>query len=330
MKYLLIGDLHFGIRGNSITWLENQKDYFYKVIIPLIKKEPFRIIQLGDIFDSRSTIDIKVMNSVIELFQNILDSMHSESEMYILAGNHDFYTQQDSENHDNINSIDTILRAKLKGRVQYATNNILYIQDSMFVSYNSWEHESYFKGEYDKYKPKYIFTHTDLENTYPWIEADTKIFSGHIHTPCLATNRYTLGASYALTFADHDSQRGAWIYNTDDDSLIQVTYNNSIKFYRVNIHNLDDIQYNIKPNYNDYIELYINEELLSHVDVIEYISSLSKNISSSHLYVLPIPFKTQSFEIESTNLNINNIIDNYIPAELQDKFNIIKQEYDNR
>ena len=51
MRELIIGDVHFGIKTNSVTWLDAQIEFFNKQIIPAIKtKNVDRVIFLGDIF----------------------------------------------------------------------------------------------------------------------------------------------------------------------------------------------------------------------------------------------------------------------------------------
>ena len=39
MKDLVIGDCHFGIKTNSIFWLNKQIEFFDKVVMPTIRTE---------------------------------------------------------------------------------------------------------------------------------------------------------------------------------------------------------------------------------------------------------------------------------------------------
>ena len=34
----VLGDLHFGVRANSVEWLEIQKDFFERLFIPTLVK----------------------------------------------------------------------------------------------------------------------------------------------------------------------------------------------------------------------------------------------------------------------------------------------------
>lgn len=37
-KLFLLSDLHFGVRANSVEWLENQMNFFNHFYIPFLKK----------------------------------------------------------------------------------------------------------------------------------------------------------------------------------------------------------------------------------------------------------------------------------------------------
>ena len=75
---LVIGDVHFGIKTNSVTWLEAQLEFFNKQVIPAIKEKHIdRVIFLGDIFDIRYAvnqqvgIEVKSLVRKLSLFSSI-------------------------------------------------------------------------------------------------------------------------------------------------------------------------------------------------------------------------------------------------------------------
>jgi hypothetical protein len=45
-RIFLLSDVHFGVRNNSIEWLENQLDFFYNFYIPYLKNN----VQKNDVF----------------------------------------------------------------------------------------------------------------------------------------------------------------------------------------------------------------------------------------------------------------------------------------
>ena len=90
MRELVIGDLHFGIKTNSTTWLEQQIDFFKNQIIPASRKRIDRIIFLGDVFDIRYAINQQVGIEVKKLVRQLAKEFSGE--IIFIAGNHDFYS----------------------------------------------------------------------------------------------------------------------------------------------------------------------------------------------------------------------------------------------
>ena len=39
MRELVIGDLHFGIKNNSLTWLEQQLNFITNQVFPILENE---------------------------------------------------------------------------------------------------------------------------------------------------------------------------------------------------------------------------------------------------------------------------------------------------
>ena len=57
----ILGDLHFGVRANSVEWLDIQKDFFENTFIPILKRDVRPgdvLVQVGDTFDNRQSINI--------------------------------------------------------------------------------------------------------------------------------------------------------------------------------------------------------------------------------------------------------------------------------
>ena len=101
MKVAIISDTHFGIKKGLDVFLESQLNYFRKQLIPYLKKKKIdTILHLGDFFDNRVNIDSKVMNAVIDLFENDL----KDFKIHMIVGNHDSYL----ESSIHINSIKTL------------------------------------------------------------------------------------------------------------------------------------------------------------------------------------------------------------------------------
>lgn len=327
---ILISDTHFGCRQNSITWLDSQMKFFYDQLIPFIRqqKEKVHIYHLGDVFDSRSSISLLVANRVKKLFK---DLYKVASEIVIIGGNHDYYSP--IENEDNINSLRLIL-----GDLE--DNHGFFIADKDFRAlpergelfipwfrYYDFDKIKEFveSGDYNR-----IYIHNDLtvtlEDKYRDLFSNCSVYSGHIHTPKHANNLHTLGATFALTFADANSNRGFYTMS-DDGSNFQFHPNVcSIRFWRWNN---GDIFGNHPADRNDYVELYINQDNMTKDSYVQRMRELSKQFTN----ITIIPITTYRFEDNSTDFeqyDIQGICSQNIPESLKEKFNkISSDEYSN-
>ena len=104
MTTILFTDTHFGIKQNSITWFNSQKDFIVNQLIPYIKTidDDVRLVHLGDVFDSRSTISTYIATNVVELFKELKSIV---KEFIVIGGNHDYY----SPTTDRIDTLNLLL-----------------------------------------------------------------------------------------------------------------------------------------------------------------------------------------------------------------------------
>ena len=89
----VLGDLHFGVRSNSMEWLQIQKDFFEQQFIPTLKKyvKPGDVlVQVGDTFDNRQSINIKVLNYAMDLFERLGEILPD----HVICGNHDIWAKK--------------------------------------------------------------------------------------------------------------------------------------------------------------------------------------------------------------------------------------------
>jgi len=100
-----ITDTHLGIRNNSEEWINIHRNYFYEWFIPLIKKnyqEGDILMHLGDVYDSRQSLNLKVLNLGIAIFEDLSDIF--KDGIHIICGNHDIFGRSTNE----INSLKSL------------------------------------------------------------------------------------------------------------------------------------------------------------------------------------------------------------------------------
>lgn len=311
MTNILITDTHFGVKQNSMTWFNSQSDFIYKQLIPHIKSEKgyIRLIHLGDVFDSRSTISVFIANKVRQIFKDIANVC---DEIVVIAGNHDFYSPNSNE-FDSLGLVlNDIPNVRLVRRENY------FDGESLFIPWYEWD--SLDTSNYPGLKN--IFAHADIVSCDPGINNSIKVFSGHMHRPYFKDNRYNIGSCYSLDFSDSNSKRGFYIFN--EDGIKFVPNNHSIRFYR--LYNEDIFNLN-GPKDWDYIELYISQSNMTKANYITTINELTKTYKN--IWVIPQISENSSLDsVKFEGYDIESIIKDSIPEELQDKFNKIKERYD--
>ena len=311
MKTILITDTHYGTRQNSITWLNSQINFLTNQLIPYIKKQNdgVRLVHLGDVFDSRSTISTIVASKVVEVFKQLSELV---DEFIIIGGNHDYYSPN-SDEYDTLNLLLGNLDIKL------VTKSILIDKESkhLYVPWYQWLEAAHapanLQHTIDEYGIKRVFTHADIVNEPVNIRCQ-EIYSGHIHIPYCKGNIRNLGSTYALNFADANSKRGFYVINNDKLEFVENIA--SIKFHRYynsDIFTIPDI------NKNDYIELYINKSNMSSQMYLDEINHLVKNWKN--VWLIPQTEVTECFDSETfTGYDIESITKEMIPDNLKQKF----------
>jgi len=154
-RIFLLSDIHFGVRSNSLEWIQNQYYFFKKFYIPFLREniqEGSILFFLGDWFDNRQLLDIYVMNISVDIMIELSEILP----VHILTGNHDIYKKQDTD----VNS----LRA-----FKYIPNVKIYEKPFIATNGNSeilvlpWIGDKEKEEAYAKANPvDYIFAHTDI------------------------------------------------------------------------------------------------------------------------------------------------------------------------
>lgn len=315
MTNIIITDTHFGVKQNSITWFNSQSEFIYKQLIPYIesKKGYIRLIHMGDVFDSRSTISVYIANRVRQIFKDLANVC---DEIVVIAGNHDFY----SPNSDEFDSLGLVLNDI--PNVRLVRRETYFDGESLFIPWYQWDNINI--NAYNEIKQdsvKYVFAHTDIVTSDPKINEDICIFSGHMHHPFKSGNRYNLGSCYSLDFSDCNSSRGFHVL--EDDKLKYIANEHSIRFWR--IRNEDIFKTHPLKDW-DYIELYINQSNMSKSNYVAKINEYTKKYKN--VWVIPQADSNSHLDsVKFDGYDIEKVIEESIPDELKDKFNKIKDKH---
>lgn len=263
-RALVISDTHFGIRNSSYEWLDISKNYFYDFLIPIIKKnykDGDFLIHCGDMFDSRSALNLFTMNSALEIFEKLAEILP----IIIILGNHDIANHKSNE----INSVKVLkwvpnIKVIEEPEVLEIANHKL-----LFMSWRSSKQEE-IKCINDN-PADFLFCHTDFKgikfNRSTEVEEGLdlkklrnfkKIYSGHIHYSQNKGNFRMLGCPYSLTRSDIGNEKAVWLYDFENDIETKFVNDYSPKFLRLQFEailemSMEELTNLVKNNFVDII-----------------------------------------------------------------------------
>ena len=239
MKIAIITDTHFGARKGS-KHLHDYFELFYKnIFFPSLEAEGIdTIIHMGDVFDSRKSIDYYSL----EWAKRVVFEPMKKYQVHAITGNHDCYYKNTNE----INSPELLLNdySNIKTYSKATDINIdgLDILLLPWISTDNFD-ESLFMMK--KSKSKVVMGHLELNGfrahrghvMEDGMKIDAfnkfdKVYSGHYHTRSEDGRIFYLGNPYEMFWNDVNDPRGFTLFDTD--TLEHTSINNPYKlFYNV-------------------------------------------------------------------------------------------------
>jgi len=112
MKIAILGDTHFGMRGDSIAFHNHYREFYLNTFFPyLVQNGITTVFQLGDLFDRRKYISFQSLALCRRYFfdQFVKHGIH----LHTLIGNHDITFKNTLE----INSPDLLTKNQAHGTI---------------------------------------------------------------------------------------------------------------------------------------------------------------------------------------------------------------------
>jgi len=324
----ILGDMHLGVRSSSLEWLDMMKDFYDNQFIPTLLEnyqDGDILVQVGDAFDNRQSINIRVLHYAIDLFERLGKILP----VHVIAGNHDIWAKKSNE----VTSIDTL---------KWIPNVAIYKESKTFnwggkeVLLMPWrrdtDHEKETLAEFPN--SNIVFCHSEVRgiklnkkvDNFHGVEASTydrfdAVYSGHIHYRQQRGRLRMVGTPYELTRSDMDNTKGFDLVNLEDMS--ETFFENTIspkfvKFYLTQLYNvpLGEFKDAIK---NNYVDLYIP----SNIATTSALSRLINKVQSISRKIDPNIYEQDTFldkdmydmdEIEDLykNYNILHLCNMYV------------------
>lgn len=229
MKIALLGDTHWGVRSDSLVFLDYQKKFLDQIFFPYIDQNNIKtVIHLGDLVDRRKYINYATSQRMKSDFLSPLEVR--EIDTHIIAGNHDIY----HKNTNDINALRELVAFKYN-YIKVYSNPFEAEFDGLKILFVPWivpDNRQLTLDTINTTSAQVCFGHLELsgfemdKGAVCTTGDDKKIFSrfdivcsGHFHHKNTIDDIYYLGAPYQMTWADYNDKKGFHIFDTDTREL---------------------------------------------------------------------------------------------------------------
>jgi len=239
MKIAIITDTHYGARKGSKHLHEYFEKFYNDIFFPELEKNNIdTIVHMGDIFDSRKSIDYYSL----EWSKRVIFEPMKKYKVHAITGNHDCYYKNTNE----INSPELLLNdyTNIKTYSKATDINIDGL-DILLLPWISVDNHDETLETIKNSKAKIAMGHLEIngfkatrghmmEDGMPKQVFDKfdNVFSGHFHTRSSDGKIHYLGNPYEMFWNDVNDPRGFTLFDTD--TLERVAIDNPYKlFYNV-------------------------------------------------------------------------------------------------
>lgn len=240
MKYLLIGDLHFGEQGNSEKFNNQLLDLIEWCTDEFAGKVD-KVIQVGDYFHHRNKIDVKTMNYAV-VAAKIMSDTFGRDHVYVLGGNHDLYHL---ERLDVTSLVSIESYVKVIDEITQVGNITLtpwIATPQMWDELINHDGGDYCIGHFElngfKMNDAYImesgYSAATLEKKYK------RTMSGHYHSSQTKGTVTFLGTPIPITMNEANEEHGVWVFDDETNELEFHVYDD-IKILSVPYDQIDEL-----------------------------------------------------------------------------------------
>ncbi len=239
MKIAIITDTHYGARKGS-KYLHDYFELFYKnIFFPYLEENKIdTIIHMGDIFDSRKSIDLQSL----EWSKRVVFEPLKKYKVYAITGNHDCYFK----NTNYVNSPELLLQDYPNIKVYSKASEIkIGKRKILMLPWINSENYDESLNVLKKTTSKVVMGHLEVNGfratrghmmetgmDVSVFDRFERVFSGHFHTRSNDGKVYYLGNPYEMFWNDVNDPRGFTIFDTE--TLTHTPINNPYKlFYNV-------------------------------------------------------------------------------------------------
>lgn len=314
-KLALITDTHWGVRGDNVAFLDNNKRFLDEIFFPYLDTHSIsRVIHLGDLVDRRKYVNI---NTARRLRVDFLDKLQQRNiETHIIAGNHDTYFK----NTNDVNAIKELVENAYPNFKTYTKHAECVTFDGVPILFIPWicdDNREQIINKIQNTPAQIAMGHLEIEGFEMFRGSvvshgdDRHVFdhfdicmSGHYHHRSSDGHIFYLGAHAEFTWSDFDDDRGFHIFDTETRELTFIP--NTFKMFR-------------KIWYNDSDENFLKNK----IDYSQYRGCMVKVVVTNKTN--PYWFDKFIENLESENPLDIQIVEDNLHLDLEDDSQIINE-----
>jgi DNA repair exonuclease SbcCD nuclease subunit len=231
MKICILGDSHFGARGDSLDFHKYFKKFYDEVLFPYLSANGIKVIfQMGDLFDRRKFINFNTLHLCREYFFDRCQILNIK--VHTLLGNHDIAFK----NTLDINSTGLLLNEY--ENIEYYDSFETVEFDDVKIDVVPWicdDNEQEIFNQMKQSTAQICFGHFEIagfemdKGNVCDHGLDKKILSkydivlsGHFHHKSTDGNITYVGTPYEMTWSDYNDPKGFHIFDTNTREMTFV------------------------------------------------------------------------------------------------------------
>ena len=227
MKVAIITDQHFGSHKGSQVYLDYYSEFYENIFFPWLKRNKITtLLDLGDTFDNRKSIDFVTLNWARKYYDTL---RAMDITVHTLVGNHTAYYKNTNElntlalllqDYDNVYCYDDAIDLDIGG------TSILFVpwicaenyDKSLKTIRNSTSKVAMGHLELSGYlaRPGFVYEHGMDAGIFSHFDL---VLSGHFHHKSSKGNIKYLGNPYQIYWNDYGDPRGFHSFDTETFKL---------------------------------------------------------------------------------------------------------------
>jgi UDP-2,3-diacylglucosamine pyrophosphatase LpxH len=268
-RVYILGDLHLGVRNNSVEWSEIQSQFLLDFFLQQVDSSGFDperdvLFQVGDWNHVRESTNVRIHQASIEIAEKLCNKF--KKGVYVILGNHDVYYKDRTDTHS-LKGYDLMF----KNFYVFEKPKSLTINQHKILLLPWNEDHTELKNVISQKLPDIVFCHADfkgfslnkvtkLEHGLELSEISQvkRIYSGHIHIRQEKGNVLYVGTPYEMDRGDRGNTKGFYYVDLSGNKIKETFVENTFspKYVKFNLYDVlqmsqDSISTVFKNNFVD-------------------------------------------------------------------------------